>query len=188
MPEFITIEGKPFSDEGHVETYPGHVMELAGFTAKFFQMVKNSPSLTESQKANIESISSMLPNFFIQNFRLGFKEGHGMYKSVSLDMRKPINSDMPWWSLPETIRAAAYIYLIAPEVQKREVLSILAEASNVFLDRYINSDVHCMAYQTLDESGNPIRVVPATSDADPGYHTGLSIIDFMKVMDQVTAF
>ena len=37
-----------------------------------------------------------------------------------------------------------------------------------------------MAVQTVDEEGRPVDVIPATPDADPGYHTGLSIIDFLE--------
>ena len=184
MPEFINPDGNPYAVEGDVIAFPGHIMELVGFIGKFFHAIEEYQGLNEKQKADIIKINSMLPGFFIHNFRLGFKEGYGMYNSISLDTRKPVNSDMPWWSLPETIRAAACLYRIAPEEQKEDILSILAETSNVFLKRYINAEVHCMAYQTLDEFGNPIRMVPATPDADPGYHTGLSIIDFMNICSQ----
>ena len=37
-----------------------------------------------------------------------------------------------------------------------------------------------MAYQTRNASGEPTDVIPATPDADPGYHTGLAIIDFLR--------
>ncbi len=37
-----------------------------------------------------------------------------------------------------------------------------------------------MAYQTVNAQGDPVDVIPATSDADPAYHTGLSIIDFIE--------
>jgi hypothetical protein len=37
-----------------------------------------------------------------------------------------------------------------------------------------------MAVQTLDKNGQPVDIIPATPDADPGYHTGLSIIDFLN--------
>lgn len=181
MPEFINSESAPYTDEGHVISIPGHIMELVGFVGKFFHAIEKDPKLSEKQKADINKINSMLTSFFIHNFRLGFKMGYGMYNSVSLDTRKPINSDMPWWSLPETIRAAAYTYRIASEDQKKDIMSILADTSNVFLKRYINDKVYCMAYQTLDEFGSPIHMVPATPDADPGYHTGLSIIDFMNI-------
>jgi hypothetical protein len=40
-----------------------------------------------------------------------------------------------------------------------------------------------MAYQAIDgETGMPLDVIPATTDADPGYHTGLSML---SVLDDV---
>ena len=36
-----------------------------------------------------------------------------------------------------------------------------------------------MAYQTVALDGNPVDIIPATPDADPGYHTGLSLIDML---------
>ena len=56
-----------------------------------------------------------------------------MYKSVSLNTRKPINSDMPWWSLPEIIRAAAYIYPLSAGQEKKDFFFILKGSLNVIL-------------------------------------------------------
>ena len=42
-----------------------------------------------------------------------------------------------------------------------------------------------MAYQTRAADGNPVDAIPATSDADPGYHTGLSLIDVISISDQL---
>ncbi len=185
IPEFVDHEGKPFSENGQVLSYPGHAIELCGFIGDFFHTIERGNIVSKDQKKYINWVYSILPDFFTHNFRLGIKPGYGIYKSVSLETCNAMNSDMPWWALPETLKAAAHIYTIAPEKQKTEILSIIAEASNTFLSRYINPGVHCMAYQTLDESGNPIRAIPATPDADVGYHTGLSIINFMNVWAEV---
>ena len=41
-----------------------------------------------------------------------------------------------------------------------------------------------MAYQTIDGvTAAPLDVIPATADADPGYHTGLSIIHVITALD-----
>jgi len=61
-----------------------------------------------------------------------------------------------------------------------DVRQVLADCSNAFLGRYVNPAVHLMAYQTRNARGEPIDVIPATPDADPGYHTGLAIIDFLR--------
>ncbi len=40
-----------------------------------------------------------------------------------------------------------------------------------------------MAVQSRDAKGQSIATIPATPDADPGYHTGLSIIDVLNLID-----
>jgi hypothetical protein len=42
-----------------------------------------------------------------------------------------------------------------------------------------------MAYQTRNRDGQPVDVIPATADADPGYHTGLSLLDAIDVFRQL---
>jgi hypothetical protein len=42
-----------------------------------------------------------------------------------------------------------------------------------------------MAYQTRDECGLPVAAIPATADADPGYHTGLSLLDAIDVIEKL---
>ncbi|MDD3805951.1 MAG: hypothetical protein PHD91_02545 [bacterium] len=42
-----------------------------------------------------------------------------------------------------------------------------------------------MAYQTRDAQGRVVDIASATPDADPCYHTGLSIIDFLRLIDEI---
>jgi hypothetical protein len=56
------------------------------------------------------------------------------------------------------------------------------KCSNAFVANFVNPGAHLMAYQTVGADGRPVDVIPATSDADPGYHTGLSIIDFLECL------
>jgi hypothetical protein len=100
----------------------------------------------------------------------------GICKAFDLISRRPLNTDMPWWSLPETMRAAARCWRVcgAPAC-----LRTLAACHNAFTRHYIRPDRRLMAVQTRNERGEAIPVIPATADADPGYHTGLSIIDLL---------
>ena len=100
--------------------------------------------------------------------------------------RIPINSDMPWWNLPETMRAGMELLELGIDKSyQREIIRIIAICSNCFLNKFVNPKVHFMAYQTRDAQGRVIDVVPATPDVDPGYHTGLSIIDFLKIAEKI---
>ena len=39
-----------------------------------------------------------------------------------------------------------------------------------------------MAVQTRNSKGEAVAVIPATPDADPGYHTNLALIDALPVI------
>jgi len=93
---------------------------------------------------------------------------------------------MPWWNLPETIRAAAYcITYSEDETEKAMCLRVFRDSHNAFL-KFVRPDLHLMAYQTRNASGQPVAVIPATPDADPGYHTGLSLIDTIAVVESLS--
>ena len=127
-----------------------------------------------------------MPRILAHNFKNGFQPGPGgICKAFDLRSRKPLNTDMPWWSLPETMRAAAFCWNIAQtEEDRADSLSILRDCHNAFTQHFVRPDLHLMAYQTRNEKGEVIPVIPATADADPGYHTGLSIIDMLESFPQ----
>lgn len=103
---------------------------------------------------------------------------------IDLVSRRPYNDGMPWWNLPESMRAAMLAHNAAGDPAiRRACLQMVRETSNAFLGMFVRPEVHMMAYQTLDRNGKPVKVVPATPDLDPGYHTGLSIIDFLAALD-----
>ncbi len=76
--------------------------------------------------------------------------------------------------MPETVRAAV---LSAKLTGDKSLLQIGKSCIEAFFRGYVNPRCHRMAVQTRDEKGNVVQVIPATPDADPGYHTNLSLID-----------
>lgn len=93
---------------------------------------------------------------------------------------------MPWWNLPETLRTAAELLLLCPADPARgEILQVAADCSNALVRNFVNRNCHLMAYQTVDCRGRPVDVIPGTPDADPAYHTGLSIIDFLACFRRI---
>jgi mannose/cellobiose epimerase-like protein (N-acyl-D-glucosamine 2-epimerase family) len=129
----------------------------------------------------------VLPKVFLRNFQNGWNDrAGGICKSFDLVARKPINSDLPWWELPETMRAAAELLVLFPKTDSRaEILDVLVRCSNAFLGHYVRTDLHLMAWQTRDAQGKPVDAIPGTPDADPGYHTGLSIIDMLACIGRL---
>jgi len=216
--------GKPWNEaNGTIICDPGHALEFIGLSLKCllklekidaeFQDIANGalPAANANHEL-LEKCRRLYPALLKHFFTLGFNpQAAGICKAYDLKSRQVLNSDMPWWSLPETIRAAALLTKfspdqVAPEGRDRfagvknkiscpnrtrscnlksecetEVLLVIINASNAFMNKFINPDVHLMAWQTRSLAGKPIDLIPATPDADPGYHTGLSIIDFIKI-------
>lgn len=179
--------GQPFRENGQIESDPGHSLEFVGLTAKLLLLLRRRETITASQQNLLEKCADVLPRGFLRNFRNGFNERiGGIYKTFDLISRKPVNDDMPWWNLPEAMRAAAELLVLYPDTgETDEVVAALVACSNAFMTRFVNPDVHLMAYQTIDAAGKPVDVIPATPDADPGYHTGLSLIDMLDCLAEL---
>lgn len=178
--EAVDAQGNPWEDERGILCDPGHSLEFVGLAAKFLLVLKAKPNKTPEQEALLRECAALFPKVLAKNFENGLnRRVGGLCKAFDLRARRPINSDMPWWNLPETLRAAAELLHLSPPETHAACLSVLQQASNAFVTHFVNRDVHLMAYQTVDEHGTPVEVIPATPDADPGYHTGLSLIDFL---------
>jgi len=148
---------------------PGHAIEFVGFALE---------CLTEdADPARIRLLEQML----LTSFALGF-EPPGIALSVSLSQGTPLSEFRPWWSLPETIRAAARAY---ERTGNPASFAVWRSAHEAFFRHYWRSDPP-IAYQTLTKDG-PIDYVPATPDLDPGYHTGLSFLGTLQAIERLSA-
>ena len=181
MWEFVDGNGLPFVGENNVLlSDPGHACEFVGLALGMVSAMERRYSLDASDKGKIAHYKQVLPEILKQNFANGFPpKAFGLPKAFDLISRKVVNPDMPWWSLPETMRAAAWARQIVPPEERLPFETMVAECSNAFVGNYVRPDLNLMAVQTIDKDGAPVDVIPATPDADPGYHTGLSIIDFL---------
>ena len=186
MWENTDLDHKQLMEGGVLKSDPGHACEFVGLALKFLSVVQDRLAPREGEVELVAGYQRLLPLVLKQNFANGFSpRGFGMVKAFDLLGRKPINDQMPWWPLPETIRAAAGAMRVAPPEQRGEYAGIAAACSNAFLAHYVRPELGLMAYQTLGPDGKPVDVIPATPDADPGYHTGLSIIDALEILDIV---
>jgi mannose/cellobiose epimerase-like protein (N-acyl-D-glucosamine 2-epimerase family) len=111
-----------------------------------------------------------LERILAASFAAGFR-GPGLVLSVSIGTGAVLAPHCPWWSLPETIRAAALLHRLTGSDAS---LAIWQQADAAFFGRYWRGDPP-IAYQTMMADG-PVDFVPATPDLDPCYHTGLSLL------------
>ncbi|MFW6146313.1 MAG: AGE family epimerase/isomerase [Planctomycetota bacterium] len=184
--EFVDDAGRPYLEPGGVlRCDPGHACEFVGLALKLLRTAERLGRLTDVAAPRLRRCGDLLPTILERNFANGFHpEGLGIAKAVDLTTGEVIHSDMPWWSLPETIRAALEARAIV-EPSRRTVMDAIARRCwNAFVGGYVRPAVHLMAYQTLDRDGRPVDVTPGMPDADPGYHTGLSLIDAIELWEE----
>jgi hypothetical protein len=157
----LNVPGKPLAN-------PGHAIEFVGFALDHLS--------ADADRALIATLERIL----VASFRAGFT-GPGIRLVVSAGTGAPESPYCPWWSLPETIRAAA---LVHERTGSADSLAIWRRAHDAFFASYWRGDPP-IAYQMMTADG-PVDVVPATPDLDPGYHTGLSLLGAIEIIDRLT--
>jgi mannose/cellobiose epimerase-like protein (N-acyl-D-glucosamine 2-epimerase family) len=183
--EFGDAAGDPWADEaGRVISDPGHSLEFVGLFLKFSRAVGRYGGATPAQQDALRGIERLMPAILARAFANGFRlEVGGIGKTVDLLTRRPVDDTMPWWSLPEAIRAALAAWRVAEsDESRRTCLETLARSHNAFVTHYVRPRIHLMAVKVRDGSGQVVDSVPAYPDADPGYHTALSLMDALELI------
>lgn len=183
--EFIDPAGRPWRDEGgQAWCDPGHALEFIGLAGKVLLAMRAAPEdgPPEILPALGRLAEAHFPRLFEHLFGLGFnREKGGICKAYDLAGRKPINADMPWWNLPETLRAAAELMVLVPDTNREPLAEAALACHHASMTHYARSDLNHLPLQTRAADGRPIDVIPAMPDADPLYHTGLSLIDVLRL-------
>jgi mannose/cellobiose epimerase-like protein (N-acyl-D-glucosamine 2-epimerase family) len=182
--EFLDDDNQPFIESGRIASDPGHSLEFVGLTLKFTAIAKQIKTAGKQQLDEIEQIEKIMPHILKANFANGFASSQGgICKLFDLLSRTPLNTDMPWWSLPETLRASLECWSIAKTDSVRQMsIDIAGKCHDAFIKHYVRPELNLMAVQTRSRDGSVADVVPATPDADPGYHTGLCLIDSLEII------
>ncbi len=177
--EAVDDARRPYVEpDGVILSDPGHSLEFVGLAMKFIRKVEAETGISPDRRERLSSAKNRMFTILKRNFDNGYIEGpKGISKAFDLASRRHLNTEMPWWNLPETIRSTALCLASSlDKTEKSSCLTIIRDCHNAFSE-FTRPDLHLMAYQTRDADGQPVAVIPATSDADPGYHTGLSLID-----------
>ena len=174
--ESVDSNLKPWYDGKVLFCDPGHALEFVGLAGK---CLLNLQRLGKKDEL-VNDARKILPRVFIRVFDYGFNpKAGGICKGFDLIDRKPTNSDMPWWSLPETVRAGIETAKLFPSNNTDEILFRTGQAFQAFVQGFLQPNG--FGCQTRSEAGEIIDVIPAVSDADPGYHTNLSLMDVLML-------
>lgn len=179
--EWTDDAGRPWQDQGKVLQDPGHAIEFTGLAARFLLQADAQKPPSPAFGELLTTCREFLPEIFLAAFTNGFqRKTGGICKSFDLVAHVPVNDDMPWWSLPEAMRAAALLLRLAPAHPRRaELVAAAADCARALFGPF-RSPIAGLFLQTRDARGQPSPAIPATPDADPGYHTGLCLIDFIN--------
>lgn len=177
--EAVHPDNTPWVENGKLLCDPGHTLEFLGLAQKFLLYLEK---LRRPQdQAILTRCRELFPELLEHTFNIGYSAtARGIIKSFDVISQTPINQDMPWWSLPETLRAAAENEVFCRKDQSR----IIELCSTAFLNDFTCADQGYFAWQTRNKEGNPAAVIPASPDIDPGYHTNLSLIDTIALWNE----
>lgn len=153
---------------GHPVCNPGHALEFSGFGLEFLG--------DEADAATLAALQSLLKN----HFALGFSPP-GIRLKVDSLTGESLSPYFPWWSVAETIRAAALGF---EHGHDGAMLAIWRQSHEAFFNGYWRTSP-AIAYQTKTIDG-PVDFVPSTPDLDPGYHTGMSLLTAIEAIDRIS--
>ncbi|MCF7855251.1 MAG: AGE family epimerase/isomerase [Candidatus Pacebacteria bacterium] len=179
--EFVDNNGTAWEEDGHILCDPGHGLEFVGLSCKFLLETARLGIETASVNKTRKRCQAVFPRLMAQLFKTGFNPSvKGIYRSVDLKTRAPINSDMPFWNLPETIRASTFTQGLCPEAEKAPLEDIHRQCRETLFNYYLNKKCHRLPYPIRDENGKIPNRFPGFPDVDPCYHTGLTLIDVLN--------
>ncbi len=166
---------------------PGHANELVGLGLLCLELME-SDTMTESRRALLERCAVEFPRLLVKSTELGWNKKHdGMYKLVNAKTGEVLDNDLPWWNLPETMRAGIRAYEVAKdESVRKQCLEAVRICHNAYFTKYLNKDLMLFPYQTRSgETGEVIDKPPAIPEGDPLYHVNLTLLDYLNVLKRV---
>ena len=166
---------------------PGHATEFVGLglsAAACLEMDK--ATLTPQRRLLLDRIYRDMPPLLLTAARLGWNSKYpGLFKAVDTQTGQVLNDDMPWWNLPETMRAAAWCAKVTSDAKTREeCLDLLGRCHNAYFSQYPNPRNMLFPFQTISgTTGQVVDKVPAVPEGDPLYHTNLALLEMLEVLE-----
>lgn len=158
---------------------PGHAAEMAGFGLTIADWLNRE----EMEPETVARARRDMPRILLRSFRLGYNARHrGLHKTVHPRTGAPIDGTMPWWNLPETMRAAVRALAVTSGRKMRsDLMDTIRLAHNAYFGYYLNPNLMLFPYQVRDGStGKVLDRAPAVPEGDPLYHANLAFLDVLE--------
>ena len=163
---------------------PGHCAELVGLgLSAIHAMEVDGTGMSLERSRLFTRAKHLLPEILIGAIKAGYNEQQeGIFKAVNNRTGEIIDDDMPWWNLPEAMRAALFsAKATACQDTRRECLAIYAKCHNAYFRHYLNPDMMLFPFQTRSGKSGEVRdCAPAVPEGDPLYHSNISFLDILS--------
>ena len=191
--------GEPFRVKGEITANPGHAIEFAGLAFRFLRHANAKkqrlsaalpsrnpharPILVPDSLDDLTGCIDDLRRLAIRSFRDHRTGFGGIARSVSAESGRILDGNCPWWSTFEAARTFAELYGSSVlEDEKLYCLKQIQSCLDCIQDAYIAPSTIGIPVQTLSSEGLVEPVIPATPDIDPGYHTGIPLLDVYEIL------
>ncbi len=172
-------------ERGHLLD-PGHCTEFVGLALSAIRsMEAGGAEISDRRSRVFQSAKATLPQILFSAFESGFNPRlGGMHKAVDNRTGELIDASMPWWNLPETMRAAILAAKSSHEEETRDqCLRIFTKCHNAYFSRYLNTENLLFPFQTrCGETGGVLDAAPAVPEGDPLYHTNLCVLEIVSAL------
>lgn len=179
--EYVTPQGDAVTEEdGSCVVCPGHVAEFTAFALEFSRLAEEWGRKSKLQ----ERINEVCPKLLLWNVDNGWNEKHGgMYLRIDAKTCRPLDDNMPWWCLPESMLALLLAY---ERTGSTVFLERYARLNNAYFTRWLNPRTSYGPFQMRDgKTGQPIDVMPACKFQDPEFHSGRSLLACIETMERI---
>ncbi|HUX22537.1 MAG TPA: hypothetical protein VMW69_14960 [Spirochaetia bacterium] len=173
---------------------PGHACELVGLGLQAVSVIEGAaaglsaadqPDNKSFELGTFTAAKRELLRILLTAYDTGYDHKHGgMLQAINPLNGDVLNNDLPWWCLPEAMRAALYAYEAAEEAELRtRFLVIFTTASNDYFSYYPNPAAGLFPFRTRSgDTGEVRNFMPVVPEADPLYHSNISFIDMLSVL------
>ncbi len=168
---------------------PGHGTEFVGLglsAAACLEMDKTA--LTPQRRQLLDRVYREMPRLLLSTVKFGWNSQYpGLFKAVDTQTGQVINDDLPWWNLPETMRAAAWCAKVTADEKTRDAcLEVLTRCHNAYFSQYPNRANMLFPFQTISgATGQVVDKAPAVPEGDPLYHTNLALLEMLDILEMV---
>lgn len=166
---------------------PGHCTEFVGLAYSALRSMDGGDGFATGERNALRAkAKEVLPQILLSAVAAGFNERWGgICKALDNRTGRALDASMPWWNLPETMRAALFAAEeSSDQASEDECLRVFAKCHNAYFTNYPNRANGLFPFQTRSgETGEVLDAAPAVPEGDPLYHTNLCVFEILSILE-----